>query len=133
MKHYPSTKEVIILLRKRLQEILEVRNMSQAELAKKSNVSPGLISEILSGKRKNVSLPTLKKIAKGVGIDVKFFLEPDIVGPREILGHLTEEEKLFVIDEENAPFIRLTAQAARKGLTPKQLEFLIRAVVENSR
>ncbi len=120
------------MLKERLQEILELRDMRPSELSKQSGISSGLLSEVLSGKRDNISLATLKRMADTLGIDVKFFLEPDIIGPTEILSHLSEKDKTFVIDPHNAPFIALTAEAARKGLTPKQLDYLIRAVVENS-
>jgi len=120
------------MLRDKIIELMEIRDMKSAELARITNVSPGLLSEVMSGKREKVSDATIEKLAKGLGINKLYFLETDTIGPAEILKHLTEEERDFVLDPVAAPFIKLTREAAKNGITPKQLEYLIKAILENS-
>lgn len=121
------------MLKEKLQELLTLRDMRPSELARKAKISQSVISEVLSSKRDNLSLDTLKKISKALGINMLYFMESDTVGPMKILEHLTEEEKAFVVDEFNAPFIKLTARAAKEGLTSEQLGFLIKAVLKHSK
>ena len=48
----------------------EQENMTQEQLAKKVGVTQGYIAQLESGLKRNPSLPTLKKIAKALGVPV---------------------------------------------------------------
>jgi transcriptional regulator with XRE-family HTH domain len=50
-------------------------DMTQAELAKKANVTEAYISQLLKGKRKNPSLAILKRLARAHGVLVTELLE----------------------------------------------------------
>jgi transcriptional regulator with XRE-family HTH domain len=50
-------------------------DMTQAELAKKANVTEAYISQLLKGKRKNPSLAILKRLARVHGVLVTELLE----------------------------------------------------------
>ena len=50
-------------------------DMTQAELAKKANVTEAYISQLLKGKRKNPSLEILKRLARALGKPVGKLLE----------------------------------------------------------
>ena len=50
-------------------------DMTQAELARKAKLTEAYVSQLLSGKRKNPSLPTLKRIAKALDVPVAELLE----------------------------------------------------------
>jgi len=52
-----------------------LRGWSQQELARRAGLSPGHISEIENGQRKNLQARTLKKLARGLGIDVARLLD----------------------------------------------------------
>lgn len=52
-----------------------LRGWSQQELARMAGLSPGHISEIENGQRKNLQARTLKKLARGLGIDVARLLD----------------------------------------------------------
>lgn len=119
-------------LGEKINDMLIIRNRKAVELANESGVSKSIISELISGKRSGASTETLKKLAKVLGVRVDYFIDGNVIGPVEILQHLSDEEKAFVVDENNVPFIKLTSEAARKGLTPKQLDYLIKAILENS-
>jgi len=64
----------------RLGVILSQQNMTQAELSELTELYPSHISEIISGKRKGVTLPIALKIAKALKMKVEdIFFEPKIV------------------------------------------------------
>ena len=50
-------------------------NMTQAELAKKANLTEAYVSQLLKGKRKNPSLDVLKRLARALGVPVTELLE----------------------------------------------------------
>jgi transcriptional regulator with XRE-family HTH domain len=52
-----------------------MRDMTQAELAKKAHVTEAYISQLLKGKRKNPSLRILKRLARALGVPVAELLE----------------------------------------------------------
>ena len=112
--------------------MLIIRNKKAVDLAKESGISKSIISELISGKRSGASTETLKKIAHNLGVRVDYFIEDNVIGPAEILEHLTDEEKAFVVDDGNAPFIKVSMEAAKNGISAKQLSYLIKAIVDNS-
>ncbi len=50
-------------------------DMTQAELAKKANLTEAYVSQLLKGKRKNPSLDVLKRLARALGVPVGELLE----------------------------------------------------------
>lgn len=50
-------------------------DMSQAELARKADLTEAYVSQLLNGKRKNPSLAVLKRIAKALGVTVTELVE----------------------------------------------------------
>ena len=50
-------------------------SMTQAELAKKANLTEAYVSQLLKGKRKNPSLDVLKRLARALGVPVTELLE----------------------------------------------------------
>jgi transcriptional regulator with XRE-family HTH domain len=63
----------ILVLNLRLQ--LEAKNIQQEELAKRAELSAVYISKLLGGKRPNITLETVEKIANGLEVT-----------PAELLG-----------------------------------------------
>ena len=61
-------------IRKKILHALTEKNMSQRELAKKLGMSPGSFSRIVMGKVQP-TLPTLQKIARGLGKSLEYFDE----------------------------------------------------------
>ena len=56
-----------------LGEEIEYRQLSKKEVAEKMNISPTILSEIISGKR-NITTITAIKIESALGINALFFL-----------------------------------------------------------
>jgi transcriptional regulator with XRE-family HTH domain len=51
------------------------RELTQRDLAKRAKVTEAYISQLESGRRKNPSLPVLKRLAKALGVRVTALLE----------------------------------------------------------
>jgi transcriptional regulator with XRE-family HTH domain len=58
-----------------IRKLREAQQLTQQELAKKAGVTQGYIRHLERGLKKNPSLPTLKKIAKALGVPVAELLE----------------------------------------------------------
>lgn len=54
-----------------LSELIERKKITDSTLSKKSKVSPATISQIKSGKRKEIRLSTASKIAKALDVTVE--------------------------------------------------------------
>jgi transcriptional regulator with XRE-family HTH domain len=50
-------------------------DMTQGQLAKSAGVTQGYIAQLEGGTKKNPSLPTLKKLARALGVPVGELLE----------------------------------------------------------
>lgn len=73
----------------------EQKNMTLRDLAKASEVSPSYINKIENGKRQTVSLPVLKKIAKGLEQDPEIFI-------RIVTGNESKRPSLVqILESEN--------------------------------
>jgi DNA-binding XRE family transcriptional regulator len=53
----------------------DAQRMTQEQLAKKAGVTQGYVVQFESGLKKNPSLPTLKKLARALGVPVTELLE----------------------------------------------------------
>jgi transcriptional regulator with XRE-family HTH domain len=58
-----------------LRKLREERRWSQAQLAKRADVTDAYIAQLETGTRKNPSLEVLKRIAKALGVPVTELLE----------------------------------------------------------
>ena len=58
-----------------IKKLREQRDMTQEQLAKKAGVTQGYIAQLESGLRKNPSLPSLRKLARALGVPVGELLE----------------------------------------------------------
>lgn len=58
-----------------IRRLRERQDMTQEQLAKKAGVTQGYIAQLESGLKKNPSLPTLKKLARALGVPVGELLE----------------------------------------------------------
>jgi transcriptional regulator with XRE-family HTH domain len=59
----------------RVRRLRFYRGWSQQELARRTGLSPGHISDIENGVRKNIQARTVKKLAKGLGADIAELLD----------------------------------------------------------
>lgn len=53
-----------------IRELRAAKDMTQDELAKRAKVARGYLAQLEAGHKKNPSLPTLKRLAKALGVPV---------------------------------------------------------------
>ena len=58
-----------------LRQLREAKEMTQADLAKKSGVAQGYISALEAGEKKNPGIDVLKRLARALGVPVTERLE----------------------------------------------------------
>lgn len=57
-------------LRRVIQQLRATKGMTQRDLAKKAQVTPGYVAQLEMGLRKNPSLAVLQRLAKALGVPV---------------------------------------------------------------
>ncbi len=88
----------------KIREVLEAKDMKQADLVRATGISSGLISAIINNQRTSVMVDTLQKLSKALGVHSAYFLEGEPAGTPDILSTLSEEEqKLF--GSEDSPWM----------------------------
>ncbi len=58
-----------------IQGLRESKGLTQRDVAKKAQVTPGYIAQLETGRKKNPSLPVLRRLAKALGVPVKELLD----------------------------------------------------------
>jgi transcriptional regulator with XRE-family HTH domain len=58
-----------------LRTLREAQRLTQEELARKAGVTQGYIGHLERGLKKNPSLPTLKKLARALGVPITELVE----------------------------------------------------------
>ena len=58
-----------------IRKLREAQGMTQEQLARRAKVTQGYVSHLEKGLKKNPSLPTLKKLAKALDVNVAALLE----------------------------------------------------------
>lgn len=63
---------------KRIEELLEQKNMTVLNLALASCIPHSTIKSILSGRNKNPGIITIKKVCEGLGINLREFYNSEL-------------------------------------------------------
>lgn len=58
-----------------LRELREARKLTQEQLGRRAKVARGYLAQLEAGYKKNPSVPTLKRLAKALGVPVTALLE----------------------------------------------------------
>lgn len=83
------------VLGERLRKLRNERNLTIAELADKSGLSSGLISQIERG-RSNPSVRTLQRLSSALGVNLWAFLQPSESNPASAAGGATSGSPYFI-------------------------------------
>ncbi len=90
----------------KISEILKTKDMKQADLARRTGISTGLISAIINNQRTSVMVDTLQKIAKALSVPPAYFLEEDdTLSTPDILSSLSSLEQNLVSGAGNLPWM----------------------------
>src|SRR4030042_1429436 len=84
-RKYFELERAKVALAQRIAEIREETGLKQVDLAKKLKVSQQFISQIETGREKNLTIKTLLKIARSLGRDVRISF-PKSSGPGSYLN-----------------------------------------------
>jgi transcriptional regulator with XRE-family HTH domain len=118
-------------LGQKVNELLAIRDMKPADLHRATGLSTGLISDICNDKRTSVTIDTLRKLAKALNIHPAYFLEDRTVGPADILPHLTDEQRRFVLDPKRSlPWLGVGLEAEKLEITAKKIQEIIKIMSE---
>jgi len=67
----------IMLITKRIKEIMKEKAINRAELARRSTISKGHISHILNENKPNLELDTIRRIAYALGVSLTEIIDDD--------------------------------------------------------
>lgn len=115
----------------KIAEMLKLRQMTQADLAKTSGLAKSLVSELVNGKKDSVNMDTVIKLAKALNVHPNYLIEENTIGPAVILEHLDKKHIAFVSDKKSAPYIVLSKKAAEAGVSPHKLEKLLEVFIDS--
>lgn len=104
------------MFNEKLKEIMEIRDMTAADIARATGLSETTLSAWLKGRSGDPKLSTIEKLAKALRISPDYFFESNTLGPKELLSHMTPEQRKLVMDEKNLPWIVITQTAVESGV-----------------
>ena len=114
------------MLGKKIKEMMKLRGITLSELSNISGLNKGGLSMIINENKNSITTDTLKKIAEALNIHPSYFLEDDVIGPDEILKHITDaKDRNFILSHKGAMWIKLTREAAESGLSPEKIRKVI--------
>ena len=83
--------------------------------------------------KKASHLAIVQAISLAVGINVYYFLGDDVVGPKQILSRLNVFDQQNIMNGDLAPFLRISKEQAKRGITDQELDSLIQVMLEQER
>lgn len=110
---------------KKIRHLLEIRGMSAAELSRKTGISKTLINDLINNNRTTTTTDTIEKISAILGVPVGYFWEEDAVTPFQLLSHMPEDVKDFILKEKNLDYAVLAKEWADKELDPDVVKKII--------
>ena len=118
----------------KVQEMLDLRKISVEELAKRTMLEVSDIEGLKQFNPKKAShLAIVQAISLAIGINVYYFLGEDVVGPKQILSRLNVFDQQKIMNGDLAPFIRISKEQAKRGITDQELDSLIQVMLEQER
>ena len=90
-----------VMIANKIEKLMAERGWNQVDLANKSGIHQGTISNILNEKTTKVQIPNLQKLANAFGITVDELMERPIPKPKidpdiqRILDEMPEDAKIF--------------------------------------
>lgn len=109
IKHLNLLKFKEVMIANKIEKLMVERGWNQVDLANKSGIHQGTISNILNEKTTKVQIPNLQKLANAFGITVDELMERPLPKPkidpdvRLILDSMPEEARLFFRTSRKLP------------------------------
>lgn len=107
------------MLGEKIKFLRKLKGLTQADLARLAGVDNTYISQLERGKRPNVGLATLERIAQALGVTVADL--NSLVPPQTIFDVLPDEAKLFYGSPDALPWLKIVPELAKADITPEML------------
>lgn len=111
----------------KIRHVLELRGMTQADLAEKSGVSLSMIKALINDKRNVTTTETLEKISQALRVPITYFFDEKKVTPFEVLDHIPPHIQKFILEQDNLDYLELAVDLKDKKLPPS----VAKKVIEN--
>lgn len=116
----------------KLKKIRQIRKLSMSDLARLSGVHQTTISAIESEKHSSPSFDTIERLAKALRISPVYFFEDRVKTPFDLFEKLPEEVVEFLLREESLPYIMLSNEAYKGGVSSETLKQLVKVLQETA-
>lgn len=118
----------------KVQEMLDLRKISVEELAGRTMLEVSDIESLKQFNQKKAShIAIAQALSLALGINVYYFLGDDVIGPKQILSRLNVFDQQRIMNGELAPFIRISKEQAKRGITEEELDSLIQVMLEQEK
>lgn len=118
----------------KVEEMIELRKITKQELAGRTMLEVADIEALKQfNPKKTAHLAIVQAIALATGINVYYFLGDDVIGPKRILSRLNVFDQQKLMSGELAPFLRVSKEQAKKGVSDEELDALIQVMLEQEK
>lgn len=108
----------------KLRKLRESKNLTLQDVDELFNISQSTMSDIETNK-KQPRKATVDRLCKAFKVDDRYFYIEDADLPWDVIPNMTDDMKLFLLDQDNVPYLIISEKAKRSGLSPSTLEKLI--------
>jgi transcriptional regulator with XRE-family HTH domain len=119
-------------LGEKIKDLREKHGLTLKQLEEISGVSDSYISKIENGTSKNVSVDSLRALAKALHVSVTYLIEETAVTFEELAkAHnitLPEDVATFIANEKNTPYLVLAKRLEEQKIPLEYIEVAIEAV-----
>ena len=109
----------------KLKKIRQIRKLTMSDLARLSGVHQTTISAIENEKHSSPSLDTIERLAKALRVSPIYFFEDRVQTPFDLYETLPEEIVEFLLLEDSLPYLMLSNEAYRGGVSSETLNQLL--------
>lgn len=121
--------DINLSLGKKVKKLRKRQNMTLKELSEKTNLSVGFLSQLERG-LSTVAIDSLDVIAKALGVDLTYFINPQDDKKDKIVLKSYEQATIEVVNEKFI-YQQLTSDIKNKSMLPRLVEILPMEETEN--
>lgn len=121
--------DINLSLGKKVKKLRKQQNMTLKELSEKTNLSVGFLSQLERG-LSTVAIDSLDVIAKALGVDLTYFINPQDDKKDKIVLKSYEQATIEVVNEKFI-YQQLTSDIKNKSMLPRLVEILPMEETEN--
>jgi transcriptional regulator with XRE-family HTH domain len=108
----------------KLRDLRDLKGLTMLDLEEITGISQSTISDIENGK-KNPRAATVERLCKALDVGEHYFYLDGAVLPTDLFPDMPESVKRFIFSGNNVPYLVLTEEAKRRGISPEKLKQII--------